>query len=123
MGQNGKTTAFGFCSPASALAALVFGLASDVSAAEEKPLPDPKADSDNYCYQRKAWDDIEKLRRDAPSDPLVIRMYAMRKGLCEMIEEGKITREQGTEIFELKRSRSIIERQQDENKTKWKISA
>lgn len=93
------------------------------AAGEENQNPDPKSDPDNYCYQREAWDKIEKLRRDAPNDPLVIRMYAMRKGLCAMIEEGKITREQGTEIFELERSRAIIERQQDETRAKRKVSA
>lgn len=71
----------------------------------------------------KRWDSIKKLRRDAPNDPLVIRMYAMRKGLCAMIEEGKITRDQGTEIFELERSRVLIERQQNETRTKRKVSA
>jgi hypothetical protein len=107
-----------------ALAALLFfSISTNATSAEENPPPDPKADPDNYCYQQKAWDDIEKLRQDAPNDPLVIRMYAMRKGLCALIEEGKISREQGSEIFELERSRVIIERQQDETRTKRKVSA
>lgn len=108
----------------SALAALLFfSSPTSAIAAEENPPPDPRTDPDNYCYQQKAWDDIEKLRQDAPNDPLVIRMYAMRKGLCALIEEGKITLEQGVEIFELERSRTLIERQREENQTKRKISA
>ncbi|CAI8981983.1 hypothetical protein [Methylocaldum szegediense] len=107
-----------------ALAALLFfSIPISVTAAEENPPPDPRTDPDNYCYQQEAWDGIERLRQEAPSDPLVIRMYAMRKGLCMLIEEGKITREQGVEIFELERSRAIIERQQDETRTKRKVSA
>lgn len=85
--------------------------------------PDPKQDPDNYCYQQKAWSDLDKLHQDAPNDNLVVRMYAMRKGICALIEEGKITRERGTEIFDLERSRTIIERQQDEARNRRNVGA
>lgn len=86
-------------------------------------VENPKSDPDNYCYQQEAWKNIDNLLKDAPNDPLVIRMYAIRKGLCILIEEGKITRDQGAEIFELERSRVIIERQQDEIQKKRKVGA
>jgi hypothetical protein len=124
MEKKGKITAFDFFSLAIMMAALVFfSISANATSAEETPPSDQKADPDNYCYQQKAWDDIEKLRQEAPNDPLVIRMYAMRKGLCMLIEEGKIPFEQGIEIFELERSRTLIERQQEETRAKRKVSA
>jgi hypothetical protein len=57
---------------------------------------------------------MEALLQAHPEDTLVIRAYAMRLGICPLIDDGKISLETGAAIYELERQRAIMERVQEE---------
>ena len=54
------------------------------------------------------------LLKQFPADPLVIRSYALRIGICRLIDEGKISLEKGVEIFDVEKTRVIMERSQQD---------
>lgn len=82
---------------------LFFSLLSGMARADDSA-------SENFCHDPALWERIDELHRKVPNDALVIRGYAMRKGLCALINEGKISLEQGVEIFDVEKQRMIMER-------------
>jgi hypothetical protein len=58
---------------------------SNIARAEEmKP-------SVNYCHEKKAANSVEGLFEKNRKDPLIIKLVALRVGLCTMLDERKIT--------------------------------
>lgn len=53
---------------------------------------------------------MDALLKQHPADPLLIRSYALRIGICRLIDEGKISLERGIEVFEVEKRRAIMER-------------
>jgi hypothetical protein len=80
--------------------------------------PAGAAEYENICHDQPIWDRIAALLAKAPNDSLVIRSYALRLGICRLIEEKKITLEQGAEIFEVERQRMVMERAREEEEKK-----
>jgi hypothetical protein len=56
------------------------------------------------------WDKIEALHRRFPEDQAVTRGYALRVGICRLIDEGKLSLEEGVRLFDLEKTRMIMER-------------
>lgn len=69
-----------------------------------------ESQSENYCHDPAIWAKIDDLLKQHPRDPLVIRSYALRLGICRLIDDGKISLEQGIELFDLEKRRAIMER-------------
>ena len=64
----------------------------------------------NLCQDpaaNRAWG--ERLAAH-PEDALLIRLFALRQGLCWRIDQGLLTVDQGTDRFERERGKAIIER-------------
>jgi hypothetical protein len=72
------------------------------------------AQNENYCHDDAMWAPMEALLKAHPDDTLVIRGYAMRLGLCRLIDDGKVSLETGIKLFELERQRAILERLQEQ---------
>ena len=53
----------------------------------------------NYCLDKKSWNDWEALVKKFPNDEEVQTLHALRIGLCLKVEQGSITFEQATDIF------------------------
>jgi hypothetical protein len=49
-------------------------------------------------------------------DPIILKLAGLRTGLCQMIDKKQITHEQGTDIWEDERQRSIVDRSNEETK-------
>lgn len=96
------------------IAALVLLLPSLISAAE-KPQ--------NQCHNPSIWKDMKQLVIDKPEDPVIVRLYALRKGLCDMIDAKLISLDTGIELFEIEREKGIFERYKDENSAKRDLDA
>jgi hypothetical protein len=90
--------------------AAVLGLLSFVTCADEKKEEPTK----NYCHDQSNKQEYENLLKKFPGDTGVIRLYALRDGLCGMIDAGKLKLEIGIDIFELERSKLVIERTKEE---------
>ncbi len=50
-----------------------------------------------------------RLLMKAPDDPMTIRLYALRDGLCSMVDRGQVQLGVATAIFEDARSPRIME--------------
>ncbi len=73
---------------------------------------------DNY---QKLVNDAEanqqwaKLLMKAPDDTMTIRLYALRDGLCGMVDRGQVKLEVATAIFEDARSPKVMECLRNQN--------
>ena len=69
---------------------------------------------ENYCRDQSVnWQWADMLT-ETPDDPLIIKLVALRFGLCVLVDQGLIALNRATEIFEQERSEAIAERRQDE---------
>jgi hypothetical protein len=85
--------------------------------------PDPNAAPENYCHNPETTATWERMFKDSPEDPIVVKLYSLRKGLCAMIDEGKISFEFGSALWNAEHARSVLDRAQDEAKRKREIGA
>jgi hypothetical protein len=53
----------------------------------------------NYCLDKESWEEWEALVKKYPNDEEVQTLHALRLGLCVKVEQGSITFEQATDIF------------------------
>lgn len=70
----------------------------------------------NYCHDDKINQDWIKKVADYPKDPIILKLAGLREGLCLMIDRGQIRHEQGTDIWEDERQRSIVDRSNEDSK-------
>lgn len=68
----------------------------------------------DYCHDAKVSQDWLKMIAEYPKDPVILKLAGLREGLCLMIDRGQITHEQGTDIWEDERNKSIIQRSNEE---------
>ncbi len=71
-------------------------------------------DSRNRCHDPATVADWEKLLSTNPRDPVVIRLYGLRRGLCSMIDDGLVELDQAIKIFNQEHARGVVERYQEE---------
>jgi len=59
----------------------------------------PASAETNFCHDKKAWNDWNKMVEKFPDDiPLQI-LHALRIGLCDKIEQNSISFEEATDLF------------------------
>ena len=75
--------------------------------------PEPSSTPD-YCDDPVGWQSMDGLLQSAPGDELVIKLYALRVGLCQMIKDKKIDTQAGIDLFETERQRAIDRRTLEE---------
>jgi hypothetical protein len=68
----------------------------------------------DYCHDAKVNQDWIKMIAEYPKDPVTLKLAGLREGLCLMIDRGQITHEQGTDIWEDERNKSILQRSNEE---------
>ena len=64
---------------------------------------------DNYCNDAETNQQWARLFMKAPDDPMTIRLYALRDGLCNMVDNGQVKLELAIAIFEDARSPAVME--------------
>lgn len=74
------------------------------------PIPD-------YCDDPSGWQTMEDFLQSAPNDELIIRLYSLRLGLCQLIKAKKIDAQLGINLFEEERQRAIDRRTLDEQRS------
>ena len=70
--------------------------------------------TENYCHDANKNESWEKLVKQFPEDTVILRLYALRRGLCAMIDEGTIELEKAIDLFEIEKDRGIRERNVEE---------
>jgi hypothetical protein len=73
-------------------------------------VPSGAAAGENYCHDEAVNAEWDELLADTPRDAIVIRLYALRQGLCGMIDRGQVGLDQATRIFELEHMKGVRER-------------
>ena len=74
---------------------------------------DTGKEPDNYCKDTVSWQQWHELLEKNPQDDALHALYAMRLGLCSMVEAGNISLDRATRIFEKMRG-SLIDRYREQ---------
>ena len=77
-------------------------------------LADTMEEGGNHCHDPEAIEQNRALLGDHPDDPVIIRLIALREGLCNMIDRGQISVEQGIDIFNDEKNKGVIQRGSEE---------
>jgi len=64
---------------------------------------------DNYCNDAEINQKWTRLFMKSSDDPMTIRLYALREGLCEMVDRGQVKLGVAIAIFEDARSPEVME--------------
>ncbi|MGZ8190578.1 MAG: hypothetical protein ACXWTS_05045 [Methylococcaceae bacterium] len=75
---------------------------------------DYKEATKNYCHDQADKKEFDDLLRKHPTDTGIIRLLAMRQGLCEMIDKQQIPLETGIELWAIERQKALMERTKEE---------
>lgn len=78
----------------------------------------PKKEEINHCLDQQSAAENESLVRKYPADTTLVRLAAIRIGLCDFVDKGIITVRKATEIFELEKVKGITKKWKDEIKFK-----
>ena len=63
----------------------------------------------NTCDDEEALSLYREALSEPEDDPLVVRLYSLRYGICKLIAEGKLELEIGSRIFDQEQLRAIDE--------------
>ncbi len=66
-------------------------------------------DPDNYCNDAEINQQWTRLLMKSPDDPMTIRLYALRDGLCAMVDRGQVKLGVAIAIFEDACSPEVME--------------
>jgi len=69
----------------------------------------------NHCHKPEVAAQWEQLLANSPKDPIVIRLYALREGLCRMVDDGLVELDQAIDIFNREHARGVMERMEEDN--------
>jgi len=83
----------------------------------------PAVAATNYCQDPAANQEWAEQIRANSGDKLLLRLFALRLGLCEMVRWELITLSEATALFETERVRAVQERQLEELDSKADIPA
>jgi hypothetical protein len=76
----------------------------------------------NYCHDPAVDAQWERMLGETPEDPIVLKLYGLRSGLCSMVDHGKISLNQATEIWERERAESVVQRYREESGKKRRFA-
>ena len=72
---------------------------------------------ENYCRDSAVNQQWADLLAKSPNDPLIVKLFALRFGLCMLVDRRSITLDQATDIFEEERSEAVMERRQEQQRS------
>ena len=94
---------------------IVYGLALTLFLADPC-IADSGNKPANYCKDSESWKEWNELLVKHPQDDPIYALYAIRLGLCSMVESRTIDLDRATRIFEKMRETLITKyREQEEN--------
>ena len=65
----------------------------------------------NYCVDEKVAREWQQLLSKYPNDDAIVKLYALRTGLCELVKQNQLALERAIDIFETERLQVITEKQ------------
>ena len=73
----------------------------------------PAHSEQSFCNERQVNQEWYDLLAKSPNDHLLIKLLALRSGLCAMIEQELVGVQLATEIFEAERAEAISQRRSE----------
>lgn len=99
---------------------LLFTLSSAALAVgDEKLWPEHKPE--NFCTDPDKVQNNESLARKHPRDERLVKLVALRTGLCDLIEKKIIDLDIAIDLFENERQNQVIKRMQEDTKPDIKL--
>jgi len=80
-------------------------------------------ESKNFCLDKQSAIDNEDLARKSPYDDSLIKIVALRAGLCELIDKDIIDLDFAIDIFNIEHNKLFLKRLQEEQTSNPKIGA
>ena len=80
------------------------------------------AEEENYCHDEETWYDWEQKMAKYPGDLGFRTLYALRIGLCNLVERQHVTVSEARMIFETARQDLISKRQREANRSHDKLA-
>ena len=71
---------------------------------------------ENHCIDSESARENEQLARKNPNDPIVVRLVALRAGLCGLVDKGIIDLELAIDLFNTEKSKSVKKRLEEDVK-------
>jgi hypothetical protein len=65
--------------------------------------------TENYSYDAQNNVQWESIVERAASNPDVVALYKLRKDLCKQVDNGELSVDEATQIFENERDRIIVD--------------
>ena len=81
------------------------------------------SETKNFCLDPQAAQKNEALARETPRDPVLIRLVAMRAGLCDLIAKQVIDLDFAIDLFNAEHANGVQKRLQEEQTSKKEIGA
>ncbi len=85
---------------------IVLAVLSLAAVADDKPAPT------NFCHDEVNSTEFDQLLRKHPTDTGIIRLVALRLGLCAMIDRQQISLTTAGDLWALERQKILVERTQ-----------
>ena len=75
-----------------------------------------RAESVNYCYDAQANAGWKEQLSKNPNDNIIMGLFALRMGLCQLVDGGVLTVDRATAIFEASRVNAVRDREKEEDR-------
>ena len=82
-----------------------------------------KKESTNFCLDKQSAIDNEALARKHPTDEKIIKLVALRSGLCDLISKQIIDLDFAIDVFNAEHQTNIMKRLQEEQTSNRDIGA
>ena len=83
--------------------------------------PETDEESQNFCLNKQSAIDNENLARNNPYDDLLIKVVALRAGLCDLIDKEIIDLDFAIDLFNNEYGRAFMKRIQEEQNSNREI--
>lgn len=82
-----------------------------------------KKESKNFCLNKQDAIDNEELARKHPNDEKIVKLVALRSGLCDLISKQIIDLDFAIDLFNAEHETNIMKRLQEEKEANREIGA
>lgn len=89
--------------------------------ADNKPMssktvqPAKQKESINYCSNKDKAKEWEGMRLKYPADLGILHLYALRIGLCQSVDNKKMSLETAIDVFNIEHQKLFLERAQQKD--------
>lgn len=71
---------------------------------------------ENHCLNPESARNNEQMARNNPNDPILIKLVALRAGLCDLVDKGIVDLEFAIGLFDFEKSKGVMKRLEEDVK-------